>query len=355
MDPNTSQTTATTPGQSAPHAPLPVPELPLRVLLDLVTDCNLKCPMCIVHGGTDDPRLKEFLKKSMTVENARKVLDEIMAAKPLVMPGMWSEPTVNPDFKEHVRQIKERGLTVAMNTNGLKLNADMAQFLVDVKFDSVMFSVDAVTPETLQKVRGIKRLDLLHQAVERLMATRGDKALPRIGVSMTLQPANRHERDAFAEFWTQRVDVVRIGEIYEHGHFSGFIATGERVPCQSLYTTMPVNTNGNVSLCCLDGFNEYNMGNVFKDGVKGVWHGPRFTAMRRLHERGEWDKIPICKTCDRWSSYQYEDIVRDGLLIRRTTEYTYYNRIDRIKNWHENLHGTHGDPSVKLKEAGCAS
>src|SRR5207249_4116412 len=105
----------------------------------------------------------------MTVENARKVLDEIMAAKPLIMPGMWSEPTVNPDFKQHVRQIKERGLTVAMNTNGLKLNADMAQFLVDVKFDSVMFSVDAVTPETLQKVRGIKRLDLLHQAVERLM------------------------------------------------------------------------------------------------------------------------------------------------------------------------------------------
>src|SRR5205809_6102513 len=91
------------------HAPLPVPELPPRVLLDLVTDCNLKCPMCIVHGGTDDPRLKDFLKKSMNVENARHVLDEIASAKPLVMPGMWSEPTVNPNFKEHVRQIKERG------------------------------------------------------------------------------------------------------------------------------------------------------------------------------------------------------------------------------------------------------
>jgi radical SAM protein with 4Fe4S-binding SPASM domain len=273
-----------------------------------------------------------------------------MAAKPLVMPGMWSEPTMNPDFRAHVTQMKERGLTVAMNTNGLKVNEDMARFLVDIKFDSVFFSVDAVTSETLQKVRGIKKLDLLHQAVERLQT-----ANPRIGVSMTLQPANRHERDEFVDFWTKRTDVVRIGEIYEQGKFSGFNATGERVPCQSLYTTMPVNTNGNVSLCCLDGFNEYNMGNVFKDGVKAVWHGPKFTAMRRLHEQKKWDKIPICKSCDRWSSYQYEDIVRDGLLIRRTAEYTYYNRIDRIQNWHKELHGTHGDPAAKLQEAAAGS
>ena len=350
-----NQTDAATAAQPAQSGPIPVPEFPKRVLLDLVTDCNLKCPMCIVHGETDDPRLKEFLKKSMTVENAKQVLDELMAAKPLMMPGMWSEPTMNPNFKTHITQMKERGLTVAMNTNGLKINADMAQFLVDVKFDSVFFSVDAMTPETLQKVRGITKLELLHKAVELLMTTRGNNPLPRIGVSMTLQPANRHEREAFVEFWTKKVDVVRVGEIYEHGKFSGFIATGSRVPCQSLYTTLPVNTNGNVSLCCLDGFNEYNMGNVFKDGVKGVWHGPKLTAMRKLHERGQWDKIPICKTCDRWSSYQYEDIVEEGLLVRRTAEYTYYNRIDRIKNWHENLHGTHGDPHKKLQEAGCCT
>src|SRR6185295_6587740 len=113
MDPNTIQTTATTPEQSAPHTPLPVPEFPPRVLLDLVTDCNLKCPMCIVHGGTDDPRLQSFLKKSMSLENAKGVLDQIMSAKPLLMPNMWSEPTMIPNFREHVRQIKERGLTVA--------------------------------------------------------------------------------------------------------------------------------------------------------------------------------------------------------------------------------------------------
>src|ERR1039458_5488096 len=88
----------TTTEQPAMFAPIPVPEFPKRVLLDLVTDCNLKCPMCIVHGETSDPRLKEFLKKSMTLENAKLVLDELMTARPLVMPGMWSEPTMNPNL-----------------------------------------------------------------------------------------------------------------------------------------------------------------------------------------------------------------------------------------------------------------
>jgi radical SAM protein with 4Fe4S-binding SPASM domain len=354
VDPNTAIATETTASPQA-RTPLPVPEFPPRVLLDLVTDCNLKCPMCIVHGGTDDPRLQNFLKKSMTVENAKLVLDEIMAAKPLLMPNMWSEPLMIPSFKDHIRQMKERGLTVAMNTNGLKMNAEMAQFLVDIKFDSVFFSVDAMTPETLKKVRGITRLDLLHKAVDLLMTTRGANALPRIGVSMTLQDTNRHEREAFVEFWTQRVDAVRVGEIFEVGGFTGFHAGGDRVPCQSLYTTMAINTNGNVSMCCLDGFNEYNMGNVFKDGVKGVWHGPKLTSVRRLHERGQWDKIPLCKTCDRWASYAYEDVVQGDLLIRRSAEFTYYNRIDRMKNWHKELHGTHGDPYEKLKEPSCAS
>src|SRR5437773_9342118 len=91
-------------------APLPVPDMPPRVLLDIHTDCNLKCPMCIVHGHPEDPRLKDLLHQTMGLENARKVLDEIMAAKPLLMPTLWSEPLVNPQFKEHVRQIKQRGL-----------------------------------------------------------------------------------------------------------------------------------------------------------------------------------------------------------------------------------------------------
>lgn len=318
-----------------------VPDLPPRLLIDLRTDCNLKCPMCIVHGDPENPRLKNFLRRSMPPDKARVLLDEIMPAKPLVQPALWSEPLLSPDFQEHVGAMKARGITVAMNTNGLQLTPEIARFMVEVGVDSVSISIDAMTPETLKAVRGIDRLDKIHRGVENLLAARNGGVRPRVGVSFTIQDANRHEHDAFIAHWTQRVDVVRVGEVYDGTAFPNVAAHGSRTPCHALYSTMPIHVDGTVAICCLDTFAETPVGNVFEDGVAGVWHGPRLTEIRRLHEAGRHDEIPICRTCDRWASNTYREEVRDGLLIRRSAEYTYYNRIDRLENWQGGLQATH--------------
>lgn len=323
-------------------APLPVPDLPPRVLLDLRTDCNLKCPMCIVHGETDDPRLKAFLRRSMPLDQARTILDEVMAGKPLIQPNLWSEPLLAHNFKQHIRAMKERGLSVALNTNGLLLREDTARFFCDIKLDSVSISIDATTPQTLKKVRGIDKLAKIHRGVSVILAVRGDSMTPRVGVSFTLQDANRHEHDEFVRYWSERVDFVRVGELFEDGRFPGIRPAGPRTPCQSLYTTMAIHTDGNVSICCLDGFAETSLGNVFTDGgVKAVWHGEKFREIRRLHETGEYDKVPFCLSCDRWLSYEYTEEIKGNLLIRRSAEFAYYNRIDKLQNWQGSLLGSH--------------
>lgn len=334
-----------------------VPKLPPRMIMDLRTDCNLKCPMCIVHGQTDDPRLKAWLRKDIDIDKARAVLDEVMSVKPMVMPSLWSEPLLVRNFKEHIKNIKDRGLTLAMNTNGLTLRDDMAQYMVDMKVDAVSFSIDSTTPETLKKVRGIDKLAKLHAAVERMLRIRGDAELPRVGVSFTVQPDNEHEREEFVEFWTQRVDFVRIGELFEDGRFPNVDIgeLGERKPCPALYSTMAIHANGNVSYCCLDGFGETNLGNVFEEGVEGVWNGEKFTEVRHYHETGQWDKVPFCGGCERWASYGFEEEIRDGLLIRHSPEYTYYNRLDRLENWSKNLLGTHKDPRESVEELSAAN
>lgn len=332
---------------------LPVPDLPPRMLIDLRTDCNLKCPHCIVHGDTDNPTLKGFLRRSMSVEQARRILDEVMTAKPLIQPTLWSEPMLAHNFQDHIRAMKESGATVAMNTNGLLLTESAAHFLVEAGVDSVSVSVDAMTPETLLKVRGIDKLDKIHRGVANLLAARGDAVLPRIGVSFTRLDVNRHEHDAFIAYWTQRVDVVRVGEVFVGPEgFPNVHPSGPRTPCSVLYSTMAIHVDGNVSICCLDGFGETNMGNVFEEGVRGVWHGPKLTEIRQLHEEGRYDEVPFCANCDRWSSSAYEEEVRDGLLIRRSAEYTYYNRVDRLTNWTGGLQTTH--PSPVLEQIGAS-
>ena len=76
------------------------------------------------------------------------------------------------------------------------------------------------------------------------------------------------------------------------------------------------------------------VGNALREGIRGVWHGPRMTNLRRLHEAGRWGDIPLCADCGDRVRYRYasEEIV-DGIWVRRSPLLTYYNRVERLSNW----------------------
>ena len=329
--------------------PRHVPEFPDRILLDLATACNLRCPMCEVWGSNDVDRV-EPVKGVMDLEAMLRALDEVASAGPLLQPSMWGEPLIAPGIRERLLAMKKRGLAVAMNTNGLALSTAMAEFLVETEVDAVMVSVDAASPETLKKVRGIGDLERVEAAVVRLLQARGERDLPRIGVSFTIQEANRHELTAFLERWVGVVDVVRTGLVFENGRFPGMPRLPERTPCPALYRTLPIHNDGTASICCLDGFRAVPVGNVFEKGVREVWHGEEFAKVRYLHETGQWEKVPFCRDCNGWAQYAFADEVADGILIRRSPEYTYYNRIDRLENWQGSVQGGHAAPSVAVQE-----
>ena len=322
--------------------PLPVPDLPPRVLLDLATKCNLCCPMCPVWGAEENAA--DSVAGVMDIEGSRRILDELMAAKPLIQPNMYGEPLLAPKLREQIAKMKAGGMSVAMNTNGLTLDEDLAKFFVEQKVDSVMFSLDAVSRETLKKVRGIHKLERIERAVFRMLKARGDAIHPRIGVSFTIQDDNRHEIDAFVARWVGVVDVVRMGLIFLDGSYPDMATPKKRLPCPAIYNTMPIHNDGQVTVCCLDGFKATNLGNVFGKGVKAVWKGEEFAKLRYYHETDQWDKVPFCKPCNGWAQHAFEEEVRDGLLIRKSPEFTYYNKIARLANWQGKLLGGHPAP-----------
>ena len=147
-------------GKETPAAgeptPLPVPELPPRVLLDIHTDCNLKCPMCIVHGHPEDPRLKDLLHQTMSLENARKVLDEIMAAKPFSLPSASSSSyggnplaaaaalvTIQTILSD---KLVENSATVgAFLRDGLQTLANRHRSIADVRGQGLLIGFDLVS------------------------------------------------------------------------------------------------------------------------------------------------------------------------------------------------------------------
>lgn len=333
--------------------PLPVPERPDRLLLDYATRCNLRCPMCPVWG-TDDAGAIGDVRGIMDLEKARAVLDAFAPARPMVQPNLYGEPLLIPELETVLRDIKGRGMPVALNTNGLTLTDRIAEMFCALPVDAVMFSIDATTPETLMKVRGVDRLAKIEDAVGRLMRVRDERDLPRIGVSFTVQDANRHEEADFVGRWAGRVDVVRVGLMFDAaaGTFPDVASAAARKPCPALYKTLPVHNDGSTRVCCLDGFRATDMGNVFEDGVAEVWHGEAFAKARYHHETGQWDKVPFCKNCNGWVEDDYVEEVRDGMLIRRSPQYVYYNSVARLKNWQGALLAGHKPPPEGLAGGG---
>ena len=51
------------------------------------------------------------------------------------------------------------------------------------------------------------------------------------------------------------------------------------------------------------------------------------------------------------STKALKEEVRDGLLIRESPQYTYYNKIARLNNWQGNLLGGHQAPPSDLVSA----
>lgn len=334
--------------------PRPVTDLPERMLIDFATKCNLRCPMCTVWGSGDDNAI-DSVKGIMDVARARQVLDEMISAKPLIQPSMYGEPLLIPDLRGRITDMKSRGITIAMNTNGLTLTDDLARFFVEVGVDSVFFSLEGVTRETLKKIRGVDKIEKIEAAIFRLLRARGDHHKPRIGVTMVKQTGNAHEEDAFVARWAGVVDCVRIGLIFENGTYPGMVTPEKRLPCPALYNTMPIHNDGTVTICCLDGFKETSVGNAFKDGVKEVWQGEAFAKVRYYHETEQWDKVPFCKSCNGWAQHEFQEEVRDGLLIRRSPQFSYYNRIDRLGNWKGSLLGGHPAPTTNTEMAAATS
>lgn len=325
-----------------------VKELPPRLVLDLQSNkCNLRCPKCPVHGSSEYERVK-FMRGSMSFDNLQGILDEVMVATPLIQPCLYSEPLLDPNFCRNVTAMKERGIAVAVNTNGLLLTEDLARFFVEKKIDSIFFSIDAMTGETFKRIKGIDKFKVLEMAVHEMLMLREDRAYPRIGVSFTIEEENRHEKEKFVDYWSKHVDVIRVNELYVHEKFVNVPTVEKRTVCRRIFNSMVIRYDGDVSLCCLDGFKVTQLGNVFKNGVKGVWKSEEFSLVRHYHETGQYEKVPFCKNCNGWMEDLYEDEMVGNLLIRRSPLTVYYNRIDRLSSWKGNLLGGHEPPATDI-------
>lgn len=324
-------------------------EFPSIVRIELTNGCNLQCPHCRHHAP--DKKLPEnypdyyVADYEMSRLQIDSLLEEAASFNSSITLNVANEPTIAKNFLYAVTRIKELGLSGTFNTNGVKLTTEMCQTLVDKEFDSINISIDASTPQTLKKARGFSNLELLIKNVERLVQIRGDKALPRIGVTFVLMPYNKDEVQSFIEFWKSRVDVIRFTGYITDGRPDVSVLPGvemteipDRVPCKQIFNDIVIRANGDVTPCVItsEAPDYLSMGNVFDDGgISAVWNGYEFLRWRDAHLKGSFGNLPYCENCDYWlDSLRTQEKEIGEFLIRSTSPYTvFYNVKDRLQNW----------------------
>ena len=147
----------------------PVP-MPTFVQLRVTNLCNLRCKMCgqwgdtgifrshspsadATDGALERARILELIgaKRQLSLEDYVRLLDEIAPFDPIVS-LYGGEPLLYPDILPLVREIKRRGLTCTMITNGGRLET-LARDLVEAGIDSIAVSVDG-PPDVHNRIRG---------------------------------------------------------------------------------------------------------------------------------------------------------------------------------------------------------
>ena len=196
----------------------------LQLMYLLVTDgCNLKCTYCF-EESPDSP--VDFAQTQMSEHTAIAAVDYFVSLTkkygtdfiPRAIHLYGGEPLLNKRVVRaaitHVRKIEpqhgfERGLEIIIVTNGLLLDEETAQFLVD---NDVTVAISLDGPETIHnRYRRAKNERINTYAGARKAFQLMQHLGGRTGVSVTLTKETIREPDKLAEFLTEDVGVASIG------------------------------------------------------------------------------------------------------------------------------------------------
>jgi radical SAM protein with 4Fe4S-binding SPASM domain len=146
-----------------------VARVPDTCFWEITDACNLRCIHCEQNAGTKRP-------DELTTEEALRLADQLADAKCRCVNLTGGEPLVRADWPQLARRLADRGILVAVVTNGVLVDEDNVRRMVEAGVSAVAVSLDgerAVHDEIrvpAAKSTGsvfdaaMRALDLLHAA-----------------------------------------------------------------------------------------------------------------------------------------------------------------------------------------------
>lgn len=273
---------------------------PRYIQIETNLACNARCPFCPYEHMDRGPMLMED-------RVWRKIVDDTRGLGVTYRPFLINEPLSEKRLPQIIAYMKEdASAKVEINTNGGLLTEARARAVLDAGIDVVRFSIDGFSKATYEPARPGVDYDKVVEYTNAFAALRDAGGYEcHVEVRMIDMPENKHEQEAFLDYWKGRVDAALLVPLY-NWPWSGQKAAVLK-PCLKILDEMFFYTDGSAPLCCWDDSGRGIMGNVKTQSVMEIWNGAVMQSMRTLLDRGRRDLVTLCSRCD-----AYQDIRFDG-------------------------------------------
>jgi radical SAM protein with 4Fe4S-binding SPASM domain len=315
-----------------PKRPPLVDSFPHALYLEATNRCDSECQTCVRTFSTLEP------PKDLTLPDVQRIVEQLPELERVVLHGI-GEPLLNKQIFDIVAYLKARGIHVLFNSDAISLTQTRAVQLIDSGLDEYRVSMDAATPETYRRLRGVDQFARVTRNVGALIALQQQRGCqtPRVSLWFTTLKANLDELPAFihmaARLGVPEVNAQRLVfngyglavqeqslhrrlEVREHeliqkaetlaqNYGIVFKASGATTPlhslhsveseqrpwagCQRPWTLSYVTANGNVLPCCISpwvtkNYRQLVLGNALTTDFAHIWNGARYQQFRQDFE-----------------------------------------------------------------------
>lgn len=278
-------------------------DFPYHLFMETTNACNLKCKMCTRN-------MYPIQIGMMEMGLAKKITDEAASFGPRTFSlHLFGEPLLAPNTLPIIEYIKSKNKknNILLTTNGVFMTKEIAGKIIESEVDKVVFSIHGANDKQYKSVTGTDDLNKVEQNIKNLIALKkeANKEKPKIYLRMVVPKDKGEEINSFRQKWKDYPVIVDIREPHNFGGRVGDKKSDniKRYPCYHLWYSPGINWDGQVSICCCDTLKEEIIGNVKDEKLSDIWKGEKLKKYREYHLSGQYDKIPLCKDCNVWSSY----------------------------------------------------
>ena len=299
---------------------------PLNVVVEPSAYCNLNCIMC-GHGSMKRP------KGVMAIELFKKIINEVSGENrgTRLWLDFYGEP-LTAGFRLYymIDYAKKRGIkNVFMNSNGMLLNQEYAEMLLDSGIDYISLDCDGFSKEVFESIRRGGDRDVFFSNVEYLLELKKLRnAKTIIDIKVIEMEDNKNEVEKIMTYWREKgawTAVRRRGD-WAGTRFNKEAGTRDRIACGHAISTCAITWDGVVASCVWDGDCEQICGNVNETSIKEIWQ-KRNKDIIQLHLEHRWDKLSdACQKCTSWRNIGEMRYDEYGSAVERSynTEQDFY-------------------------------